>query len=224
METRAATLSQSVAIANFMAGVYKWMGIALAVTALVAWKAANSEAFITYLLTHTGFFFLLLGAQLGLVFWLSARIQRMSFQKAVIVFMGYAALTGLTFSTIIVVYTAASVAKAFMVTSGMFGAMSLYGYTTKRDLAPMGAFLFMSLIGIIFGMVLNIWLASPLIEWMVTFGGVVVFAGLAAYHNQRIKSYALMGSENMMIHGALSLYLAFINLFLMLLRVFGDRR
>ena len=224
MNTRAEALSQQVIISGFMAGVYKWMTIAMSLTAIVAWKASTSEAYLTYLTTHTGVFIFLVIAQLGLVVWLSAGIQRMSFNTAVFSFLAYAALTGLTLSTIFVVYTAASIAQAFWVTAGMFGAMSLYGYTTKRDLSAWGSFLFMSLIGIIIGSVLNIWLNSALIEWVVTFGGIVVFSGLAAYDNQKLKQYALMGQGNLMIHGALRLYLDFINLFLMILRVMGGGR
>lgn len=214
-------------IGAFFASVYKWMTLAMALTALVAWRAAGSSAFIEYLATHSGFFWLLVIAQFALVIALAGWAQRMSRPAAIAAFLAYAALTGLTFSTIFVLYTAASIAKAFAVTAMMFGGMSLYGYTTKRDLSAWGSFLFMSLIGIIIGSFLNIWLASPLIEWMVTYGGVVVFAGLAAYDHQKLKAYALIdadGSQNLAVRGALTLYLDFINLFLMLLRIMGDRR
>jgi hypothetical protein len=224
MNIGVATLSQQVVISRFFAGVYKWMTLAMAVTALVAWQTASSEVFITYLMAHQGLFFFLIIAQLGMVIALSAWVQKMSFTVAALTFIGYAALTGLTLSTIFLVYTAASIAKAFVVTSAMFGVMSVYGYTTKRDLSAFGSFLFMSLIGIIIGSLLNFWLKSPLVEWMVTYGGIVVFAGLAAWDHQKLKAFALMGSDNLIIHGALALYLDFINLFLMILRVMNDRR
>ncbi|MFH0837856.1 MAG: Bax inhibitor-1/YccA family protein, partial [Patescibacteria group bacterium] len=151
--------------------------------------------------------------------------RKMSYTTAIITFLAYAALTGLTFSTIFLVYTAASIFKVFLVTTLMYGATSLYGYTTTRDLSGFGSFLFMSLIGIIIGSLLNFWLHSPLVEWMVTYGGIVVFAGLAAYDHQKLKYYAMSGGpESLAITGALTLYLDFINLFLMLLRVMGDRR
>ena len=218
-------LSPEVAISQYFAAVYKWMTVALGITTAVAWYAASSEAFITYLMTHSSLTLLLIIAQFGLVIALAGWARRMSYGAAIITFLAYAALTGLTFSTIFLVYTAASIFKVFLVTTLMYGATSLYGYTTSRDLSGFGSFLFMSLIGIIIGSVLNFWLASPLIEWMVTYGGIVVFAGLAAYDHQKLKYFALSGGpESLAITGALSLYLDFINLFLMLLRVMGNRR
>jgi len=224
-QVRTQTLNPEAVISDYFAAVYKWMTIALGITTAVAWYAASSEAFIGYLMAHSGLAILLIVAQFGLVIALAGWAQRMSYGTAIFVFMAYAALTGLTFSTIFLVYTAASIFKVFLVTTLMYGATSLYGYTTSRDLSGMGSFLFMSLIGIIIGSVLNFWLGSPLIEWMVTFGGIVVFAGLAAYDHQKLKHYALSGGpESMAVRGALSLYLDFINLFLMLLRVMGSRR
>lgn len=225
LNSRTEVLSPEIAISNYFAAVYKWMTIALGITTLVAWYTAGSEVIMTYLMAHSGLTILLIVAQFGLVIALAGWARKMSYGTAIAVFLAYAALTGFTFSTIFLVYTTASIFKVFLVTTLMYGATSLYGYTTSRDLSGMGSFLFMSLIGIIIGSVLNFWLASPLIEWMVTFGGIVVFAGLAAYDHQKLKHYALSGGpESLAITGALSLYLDFINLFLMLLRVMGDRR
>jgi len=223
--SKAETLSPELVIGNYFAAVYKWMTVALGLTALVAWYAAGSAAFMNYLNTHAGLALILTITQLVLVVALAGWAPRMGYAMAITVFLSYAALTGLTFATIFLVYTAASIFKVFVVTAIMYGATSLYGYTTSHDLSGFGSFLFMSLIGIIIGSILNIWLASPMIEWMVTYGGIVVFAGLAAYDHQKLKYYALSGGpESMAIIGALSLYLDLINLFLMLLRVMGDRR
>lgn len=227
MEPQVSThaLSPEIAISRYFAAVYKWMTIALGITTLVAWQVASSETLIGYLMAHSGLSILLIIAQFGLVIALAGWARKMSYTTAVVTFMAYAALTGLTFSAIFMVYTTASIFKVFLVTTLMYGATSLYGYTTSRDLSGFGSFLFMSLIGIIIGSVLNFWLASPLIEWMVTFGGIIVFAGLAAYDHQKLKHFALSdGPESLAITGALSLYLDFINLFLMLLRVMGNRR
>ena len=203
------------------------MTIALAISTLVAWQASNSTVFIEYIMTHQMVFFGLIIAQFAAVIALAGWVNKMSFQMAVLVFLGYAALTGLTLSTIFLVYTAASIAKVFVVSSLMFGTMSLYGYTTKKDLSGWGSFLFMSLIGIILASVVNFFLHSPMIEWMVSVAGVIIFAGLAAYDHQKLKAVALMdpeGKSNLPIRGALTLYLDFINLFLMLLRLMGNRR
>ncbi|MBU0706396.1 Bax inhibitor-1/YccA family protein [Patescibacteria group bacterium] len=224
-QVKAHALSPEVAISHYFASVYKWMTVALGITTFVAWQVASSEVLIGYLMTHSGLTILLIIAQFGLVIALAGWARRMSYSTAIITFLAYAALTGLTFSTIFLVYTTASIFKVFLVTTLMYGATSLYGYTTSRDLSGMGSFLFMSLIGIIIGSLLNFWLHSPLVEWMVTYGGIVVFAGLAAYDHQKLKYYALSGGpESLAITGALSLYLDFINLFLMLLRVMGNRR
>ena len=222
---KAHALAPEIAISEYFAAVYKWMTIALGITTLVAWQVANSEAAVNFLFANSGIGIFLIIAQFGLVIALAGWAARMSYTTAILTFMAYAALTGLTFSSIFLIYTTASIFKVFLVTTLMYGATSLYGYTTSRDLSAFGSFLFMSLIGIIIGSVLNFWLASPLIEWMVTFGGIVVFAGLAAWDHQKLKHYALSGGpQSLAVMGALSLYLDFINLFLMLLRVMGDRR
>jgi hypothetical protein len=154
----------------------------------------------------------------------------MSASQATGTFMLYAGLTGVTFSSIFLVYTASSITSAFMTTAGTFGAMSVYGYTTKKDLTSWGSFLFMGLVGIIIASVVNIFLQSPAMYWLTTYAGVLIFVGLTAYDTQKIKNMNIIGNEGTeedtkeAIMGALTLYLDFINLFLMLLRIMGDRR
>ncbi len=215
---------------RFMVKVYNWMTAGLGITGLVAWIVASDEALMQIIF---GTPFLVIGlviAQLGLVFWLASRVMQMSQMTAMTVFMGYAALTGLTLSSIFIMYTTSSIASAFLVTSGTFAAMSFYGYTTKKDLTSWGSFLFMGLIGIIIASLVNIWLQSPAIYWLTTYAGVLIFVGLTAYDTQKIKQMNIIGNEGTeedtkeAILGALTLYLDFINLFLMLLRIMGDRR
>ena len=156
--------------------------------------------------------------------------MRMSAQTAMITFLGYAALNGLTFSFIFIAYTQSSIASAFLVTAGTFGAMSVYGYTTKKDLTSWGGFFFMGLIGIIIASFVNMFLQSPMIYWLTTYAGVLVFVGLTAYDTQKIKEMNVLGNEGTdedtkeAISGALRLYLDFINLFLMILRIMGGSR
>lgn len=170
-------------------------------------------------------------AQLALVFILSGMVHKMSGALATTLFMLYSALTGVTISSVLIVYTYSSVASTFFICAAMFGALSVYGYTTKRSLTGMGSFLFMGLIGIIIASIVNIFMQSSMMSMVISYAGVLIFAGLTAYDTQKLKD---MGSEinqedkeNMRrysIMGALTLYLDFINLFLMLLRILGDRR
>lgn len=204
---------------TYMAQVYGWMTVGLLLTAFVAWYAANSAAVMELLFTNRVFLIGLIIAQLALVIVLSAMIQKLSAGVTTMLFMLYSALTGLTLSS------------TFVVTAGMFGAMSLYGYTTKRDLSGFGNMLFMALIGIVLASLVNFWLKSEALMWAVTYIGVIVFVGLTAYDTQKLKN---MGEQidtrdtsnlrKYSILGALTLYLDFINLFLMLLRIFGNRR
>ena len=166
---------------------------------------------------------------LGLVMFLSFRIQKMSVGAAAASFLGYAGLIGVTFGSLAIVYTYASIAQVFFITAATFGAMSLWGYTTQRDLTGMGSFLFMGLIGIIIASLVNIFLKSTGLDWAISIIGVIVFAGLTGWDTQRIKEmYSPMDDGSIAgrkaVMGALSLYLDFINLFLMLLRLMGDRR
>jgi hypothetical protein len=168
-------------------------------------------------------------APLGLVLFLSFRINTIQYSTAQMLFWLYAALNGVAFSVIFLAYTYESIARVFFITAGMFAAMSLYGYTTKRDLTALGSFLFMGLIGIILASIVNIFLASSMLQFIVSVAGVLIFTGLTAYDTQSIKEGYVEGSASDVagkraIFGALRLYLDFINLFLMLLRLVGDRR
>ena len=180
-------------------------------------------------LFFSGFKWIVMLAPLGIVFYMSFGIKKMSASKAQTVFWVFAALMGLSLSWILLVYTGASVARVFFITSATFGAMSIYGYTTKRDLTKFGSFLMMGLIGIIIASVVNIFLKSSMMYFAISIIGVLVFVGLTAYDTQKIKNmYAASDSGELMgkkaVMGALTLYLDFINLFIMLLRLFGQRR
>lgn len=220
-------------IQTYMAQVYGWMSSGLLLTAFVAWYAyaANSGAILMAITASKPLFFGLIIAQLGVVVVLSWMVQRLNGVVATALFMLYSVLTGLTLSMIFMAYTTSSIATTFFITAGMFGAMSLYGYTTKRDLSGLGSMLFMGLIGIILASIVNIWLQSSAMMWAITYIGVVVFVGLTAYDTQKLKAMGEQLSTDdadnfrkYSIVGALTLYLDFINLFLMLLRIVGDRR
>jgi FtsH-binding integral membrane protein len=177
----------------------------------------------------SGFTWLLFFAQLGVVFYLSFRINHLKAATAQLVFWGYAALMGLSLSSVFLVYTGASLSRVFFVTSSVFGVMSLYGYVTKRDLSGLGSFLFMGLVGIIIASLVNMFLQSSMMDFIVSVLGVLIFTGLTAYDTQRIKEvyYENDSAEvqsKKAVMGALALYLDFINLFLFLLRFLGDRR
>jgi FtsH-binding integral membrane protein len=168
--------------------------------------------------------------QLGLVFWLSSQILNLSVTTATIGFSIYATLNGVLFSTIFLVYTGASIASTFVVTAGMFGAISLYGFTTKKDLSSVGSFCFMALIGLILASIVDWFFRSPFLYWVITYAGIAIFIGLTAWDTQALKQIHQQGfsSESAMkkiaLLGALKLYLDFINLFLLLLRILGSRR
>ncbi|CDG17164.1 MULTISPECIES: Bax inhibitor-1/YccA family protein [Enterobacterales] len=218
-------------IQTYMAQVYGWMTCGLLLTAFVAWYVVNTPEILYTIIFNQVVFFGLIIAQLALVFVLSGLIHKMSGTLATGLFMLYSMLTGLTLSCVLIRYTGSSIASTFVVSAGMFGALSVYGYTTKRSLSGMGSFLFMGLIGIVLASLLNIWLKSPALMWVITYIGVVIFAGLTAYDTQKLKEMGeqldVNDKENLRrysITGALTLYLDFINLFLMLLRILGDRR
>jgi FtsH-binding integral membrane protein len=219
---------------SYMLKVYNYMTIGLVVTGLVAYFS-NQAAFANGQLTSWGellytspLLWVVAFAPLAFVLVLSFGINKMSSGAAQITFWAFAAVMGLSLSSIFLVYELGSIAKVFFITAATFGAMSLYGYTTKRDLTGMGNFLFMGLIGIIIASIVNIWLASDGLSFAISILGVLIFTGLTAWDTQKIKeSYAVSDSGELMgkkaIMGALSLYLDFINLFLMLLRLFGNR-
>ncbi|MBF0170290.1 MAG: Bax inhibitor-1/YccA family protein [Nitrospinae bacterium] len=214
--------------ARFMSKVYGWMTGGLALTAAVSAITLSDQALLAVVAQPMIFFPLML-VELGLVFWLSARVLSMSLMTAMSVFMGYAALNGLTLSLILYAYTGASVAQAFIVTAGAFGALSLFGYATKRDLSAMGAFMFVGLVGIIIASIVNIFMASEALSFAVSILGVLIFAGLTAFDTQRIKAMgAVAGPDGVMaqrlaLSGALALYLDFINMFIFLLQLMGNR-
>ncbi|MCM0754942.1 Bax inhibitor-1/YccA family protein [Desulfovibrio aminophilus] len=227
-------------LSAFMRGVYGWMSAGLLVTAVVAWLTATSPALFGLVFNvnpATGaagpsmLFWVLVIAQLGLVFALSGAVQRMSGGMATGLFLAYSALTGVTLSSIFLVYSLGSIAKTFLVASGMFGAMSVYGLVTRRDLTRMGSFLFMGLIGIVLASLVNMFFRSPAADFVISVLGVIIFTGLTAYDTQRLKDMgevAAYGDAAALrrgtILGALTLYLDFINLFLMLLRFMGQSR
>ena len=216
-----------VGLRNYMLRVYNYMAGALVVTGLVAWF---SQGFVMELAQqHSPLMYVLIFAPFAFVLALSFGIQRMSLGAAQATFWGYAAVMGLSMSTIFLVYTGASVAQVFFITAAMFLAMSLYGYTTKSDLSRFGSFLFMGLIGIVIASVVNIFFQSAALTFAVSVIGVLVFTGLTAWDTQQIKEMYFEGDGTAVagkkaIMGALRLYLDFVNLFMMLLQLMGNRR
>jgi len=206
--------------------VYAWMGAGLAITAFLALATVSSPGLLNAIVGNRMLFYGLMLGEIALVFTLSGAINRLSALTATLLFLGYSALNGMTLSIIFLVYTADSIASTFLITSAMFGAMSIYGYVTKRDLSTWGSFLFMGLIGVVIASLVNIFLHSDGLSWVLSGIGVIVFTGLTAYDTWKIKALAADGLEGRKpaILGALTLYLDFINLFLMLLRFVGGRR
>lgn len=217
-------------VATLMRNVYIWMTLALVITGLTAMVTAKSEALMTFIFTNNWALIALMILQLGLVFYFSARINRMSFSTATAVFILYSAITGLTFSSIFVVFSMNSIATTFFITAGMFAAMALVGSFTKKDLSGMGKFALMALIGLIIAGIVNMFLRNAMMDFIVSGIGVLVFAGLTAYDSQKIRQMLQMQSEinestqKLALLGSLSLYLDFINIFLYLLRFFGSSR
>ena len=215
---------------SFMLQVYNYMGLGLAITGIVALAVASSPA-IYEPIFNSPLKWVVMLAPLGFVFFLGARIQSMSISAAQITFWLFAAVMGISMASIFLVFTGESIARVFFITAATFGAVSLYGYTTKRDLTGMGSFLFMGLIGIVIASLVNIFIGSSALQFAVSVIGVLVFTGLTAWDTQRLKNEYLgglqMGGElvaKVAIMGALSLYLNFINLFMMLLQLFGNQR
>lgn len=209
---------------KFMTGVYLWMFLALVISAVTSVAAASSPA----LLANTGLFFGLLIAELVFVFVLSLAINRLSAGAAAAIFLVYSVLNGITLAPLLLVYAQATVAKAFFTASGMFLAMSLFGMVTKKDLSTLGRVLFMALIGLIIASVINLFAGSTMMDWLISLAGVAVFAGLTAYDTQKLNQIGARAEENetykkLAIIGALSLYLDFVNIFIYLLRLFGNR-
>ncbi|MDY6830838.1 MAG: Bax inhibitor-1/YccA family protein [Thermodesulfobacteriota bacterium] len=226
-----------VVVNTFIRSVYNWMAVGLTLTGVIAFYVAGvvenmMQTNPAALRSIQPIFFVLIIAELGLVFYLSARIQKIEATTATALFIIYAMLNGVTLSFIFIAYTAASIASTFFVCAATFGACSVYGMVTKKDLTSVGQFMFMGLIGIIIASVVNIFLRSPAMNMIISYIGVFVFVGLTAYDTQKLKHMALTQPEGLdpavarkgAIMGALTLYLDFINMFLFLLRILGTSR
>ena len=221
-----------VLVNDYVRSVYNWMGIGLALTGFIAYYVSTNEAIIQLVFGNSILFFGLLIAELALVFVISGMVQRLSAGTATALFVLYSALNGVTISFIFLVYARASIFSTFFICAGTFVACSIYGWTTKRDLTSLGGFLIMGLFGIIIASVVNMFIGSSGMSMIISYIGVIVFVGLTAYDTQKIKNMALTQPADLdgavirkgAILGALSLYLDFINLFLMLLRIFGQSR
>jgi FtsH-binding integral membrane protein len=228
----AASVGTQERVNSFIQSVYGWMAAGLALTGLMAYVTAGSDTLLRLIVGNQLIFFGLIIGELAMVFILSSRVQKMSPGTATAMFIGYSVLNGLTLSVIFLAYSSASIASTFFICAGTFGAVSIYGMTTKKDLTGVGNFMFMGLIGIIIASVVNMFVQSSAISMVVSYIGVIVFVGLTAYDTQKLKHMALTQPDDLdagtvrkgAIIGALSLYLDFINLFLFLLRIFGGGR
>jgi FtsH-binding integral membrane protein len=221
-----------VLVNNFVRSVYNWMAIGLALTGFMALYVSSSETMLRLIFGNPFVFFALILGELGLVFFISGRIDRMSAGTATSLFVLYSALNGVTISFIFLAYARASIVSTFFICAGTFIGCSIYGWTTKKDLTSWGGFLTMGLIGIIIASLVNMFIRSSGMSMVISYIGVIVFVGLTAYDTQKLKNMALTQPADLdgavirkgAILGALSLYLDFINLFLMLLRIFGTAR
>lgn len=215
-------------LARFFNAVYAWMAAGLAITALVAWWVSSQPDVLRYVFS-TGAWIVLLIVELALVWTISAAIRRINATTATVLFLVYAALNGLTLSVIFLAYAHAVIFSAFIVTAGMFGAMSIWGFVTRRDLTGMGGLLFMGLIGLILASVVSLFWHNTVLTVLINYIGVAIFLGLTAYDTQKLKqmAYATQGNAalaaRLSISGALALYLDFLNLFLFMLRILSDR-
>ncbi len=213
---------------SIISQVYAWMTAGLLVTGAVAAYTAQSQWLLQLIFGNPFGIWVLFIAQIAMVLGLSAGIGRLAPATATALFIAYAALNGLTMASIFLVYTRTSIASTFFITASTFGVMSLYGYTTKRDLTKMGSLLFMALIGLILASLVNFFLKSTALYWIITYAGVLIFVGLIAWDTQKIKRLSTQATDEtsgrrIAILGSLMLYLDFINLFLFLLRIFGRR-
>lgn len=215
-------------VTAFLSKVYGWMFVGLLITAVSAFAVASSPALIEIVFLNRLVFWGLLIAQLGLVFYLSARVDKVAPGTAAVLFILYSALTGVTSSVILLIYTGASITQTFIITAGMFGATAFFGTVTKKSLAGLGQFLFMGLIGVILASIVGFFWHSEALQFVISVVGVLVFTGLTAWDAQRLKQMAVALPEDRAgayaVVGALSLYLDFINLFFFLLRFTGNRR
>jgi FtsH-binding integral membrane protein len=227
-ETPFDTHADAGAIARFFNAVYAWMAAGLALTALVAWWVSTQPQVIAQIFRVPVLVGLVI-AQLVLVFTISAATQRLNAAAATAMILLYSGLNGLTLSVMFLQFAHATLATAFIITAGMFGAMSLYGFVTKRDLSGMGSILFMALIGLILASIVSIFWRNSMLETIINYAGVLIFVGLTAYDTQRLKAIAVATAQDAAaaarysVNGALTLYLDFINLFLFLVRILGRR-
>jgi len=229
--TSAAPIGRS-RTAEFMASVYRWMAFGLALTGIVAWAVTNTPGLLSAfyrieegrLVGVTGLFWGVGIAELALVWIFASVVQRASLGAAVGMFLAYCALSGVTFSVYLLAYTATSIASTLFITGGAFFGLSVYGTVTKRNLDGWRSFLFIGLIGIILASLVNLFLRSNAVEFVMSCAGVVIFAGLTAYDTQKLRALGEQGEERHALIGALALYLDFVNLFLFLLRFMGRRR
>jgi FtsH-binding integral membrane protein len=226
----ATNVAGTTAVSTLLKSVYLQMAAALSITGLVAYFLSQSMDFWYFMSENPPFIWIILIAQIGVVVWLSARLNSMSISAATLLFILYSVLMGVTMTTIFMIYTAASIASTFFITAGMFFVMSIVGFVTRIDLTRVGSILVMALIGIIIASVVNIFLNSETLYWIISYAGVIIFVGLTAYDTQKIKGMiAEYGAVDevgykLALLGALTLYLDFINLFLFLLRIFGNRK
>lgn len=220
---------------TFLSGVFMWMGLALSITAIISWLFASNASLMNILFdSQTGSMnmagWIILLSPLGLVLWMSFGFQKLSASTLVLIFIAYSILMGMSLSFIFLIYTLPSIAKTFVITAAMFGTMGVLGYTTKTDLTKFGSIMMMGLVGLIIASVVNMFMQSETMDYIISFIGVLVFTGLTAYDVQKLKRIGnsiSMGTEaarKITIMGALTLYLDFINLFLFLLRIFGGRK
>ncbi len=218
---------------TFLSGVFGWMFLALGITAITSWLFASSPQLLSLMYTQTGMTILgwiVLLAPFGFVLWIMARFNRMSASKLALLFVVYSILMGMSLSFIFLAYTSSSIATTFLVTAGMFGFMAILGYTTKTDLTKFGNIMIMGVVGLFIAMLVNMFMHSSGLDYIISFIGVLIFTGLTAYDVQKLKRIGsgmvegAEGTRKMTIMGALTLYLDFINLFLFLLRFFGNRR
>lgn len=222
--------AMSTAFPALMRKVFVWMTLALAITGLTAYGVATSPAILSLIFSSKVTFFGLIIAEFALVFAISGAINRLSLSTATMLFILYSVINGATLSSIFFAFSVATIGKVFFITAGTFGAMALVGYTTKTDLTSIGKLLFMALLGIIIASVVNMFVASSGLDLILSYVGVLVFVGLTAYDTQKIKQMcqaapdAGESAQKLALIGALSLYLDFINLFLYLLRIFGNNR
>lgn len=223
-------LSMQAAFPVLMRKVYVWMTLALVITGFTAYGVASSPGILQAIMTNQVLFWGLVIAEFALVIGVSAAINRLSLPVATLMFVAYSVINGALLSYIFLAYTATSVATVFFITAGTFAAMAFIGYTTKKDLSSVGKYLLMALIGIIIATIVNIFVGSSGLEMIISYVGVLVFVGLTAYDSQKIKNMLMEADstsetwQKLALLGALSLYLDFINMFIYLLRIFGDRK